>query len=127
VSSPAARWSTGWQTSDGEGDWTHHGVFGGGSSDGGVADERRRRNRGNTVAAARSPARERTQLSNVLHTGLLGTLGKVLDGLVGSGVARRAELADGCPAAAAGTLAPVSRRLGQANKRVQELQGVLVE
>jgi uncharacterized low-complexity protein len=45
-------------------------------------------------------------------------LGKVIDGLVGSGVARRAELADGCPAAAAKTLAPVSRRLMQANKRV---------
>jgi hypothetical protein len=28
---------------------------------------------------------------------------------------------------AAGTLAPVSRRLGQANKQAQELQGVLVE
>jgi hypothetical protein len=66
-------------------------------------------------------------LSNVLPTGLLGALGKVLDGLVGSGVARRAEPADGCPATAAGTLAPVSRQLDQANKRVQELQGVLVE
>jgi hypothetical protein len=127
VRSPAARWSTGWQTSDEKGDWAHHGVIGGGSSAGGVAGERRRRNRGNTAAAARSSAREQVGLSNVLPTGLLGALGKVLDGLVGSGVARRAKLADGCPAAAAGTLAPVSRRLGQANKRVQELQGVLVE
>jgi hypothetical protein len=66
-------------------------------------------------------------LSNVLHAGLLGALGKVLDGLVGSGVVRRVELADGCPAVAVGTLALVSRRLGQANKRVQEPQGVLVE
>jgi hypothetical protein len=127
VSSPAVRWSTGWQTSDGKGDWAHHGVIGSGSSAGGVAGERRRRNRGNTAAAARSPAREQVGLSNVLHTGLLGALGKVLDGLVSSGVARRAKLADGCPAAAAGTLALVSWRLGQANKKVQELQGVLVE
>jgi hypothetical protein len=114
----------GWQTSDGKGDWAHHGVIGGGSSAGGVAGERQR-NRGNTGAAARSPAREQVGLSNVLHTGPLGALGKVLDGLVGSGVAWRVELADGCPAAAAGTLAPVSRRLGQDNKRAQELQGVL--
>jgi hypothetical protein len=54
-------------------------------------------------------------LGNELHTGLLGALGKVLDRLVGSGVARRAKLADGCPAAAAGTLAPVSRQPGQVN------------
>jgi hypothetical protein len=32
-----------------------------------------------------------------------------------SGIARGAELVDGCPAAAAGTLAPVSQRFGQAN------------
>jgi hypothetical protein len=102
-------------------------VVGGGSSAGGIAGERQRRHRGNTAAAARSLAREQVGLSNVLHAGLLGTLGKVLDGLVGSGVARRVELADGCPTAAVGTLAPVSRRLWQANKRVQELQGVLVE
>jgi hypothetical protein len=93
VSSPAARRSTGWHTSDGEGDWAHHGMIGGGSSAGGVAGERRRRHRGNTAAAARSPVREQVELSNVLHTGLLGTIGKVIDGLVGSGVTRRAELA----------------------------------
>jgi hypothetical protein len=51
----------------------------------------------------------------------------VLRRLVGSGIALGAELVDGCPAAAAGTLAPVSRLLEQANKRAQELQGVLVE
>jgi hypothetical protein len=108
-------------------DWAHHGVIGGGGSAGGVAGERRRRHRGNTAVAARSPAREHVGLSNVLHAGLLGALGKVLDGLVGSGVVRRVELTDGCPAVAVGTLALVSRRLGQANKRVQEPQGVLVE
>jgi hypothetical protein len=54
-------------------------------------------------------------LGNVLHTGLLGALRKVLDGLVGSGVARRAGLADGCQAAAAGTLALASRQPGQVN------------
>jgi hypothetical protein len=84
VSSPAARWSTGWQTSDRESDWAHHGVVGGGSSAGGVAGERRR-HRGNTAAAVRSLAREQVGLGNVLHTWLLGTLGKVIDELVGSG------------------------------------------
>jgi hypothetical protein len=38
-----------------------------------------------------------------------------------------AELGDGRPAAAARTLAPVSRRLRQFNKQAQELQGVIVE
>jgi hypothetical protein len=47
--------------------------------------------------------------------------------LVGSGIARRAELVDGCPAAATGETTPASRRLEQANKRAQELQGVLKE
>jgi hypothetical protein len=51
----------------------------------------------------------------------------VLRWLVGSGDEREAEPVDDCPAAAAGALAPVSRRLGQANKRAQELLGVLVE
>jgi hypothetical protein len=117
------RWSTGWQTSDGEGDWAHDGVIGGGTSAGGVAGERWRRHRGNMAAAARSPAREQVGLSNVLHTGLLGALGKVLHGLVGSGVARRAELADGCPAAVAGTLAPVSRWLGQPTSESRSYRG----
>jgi hypothetical protein len=66
-------------------------------------------------------------LGNVLHTGLLGALGKVLDGLVGSEVARRAELADGCPAAAAGTLTLASRRLAPSNKRNEVLLGTLVD
>jgi hypothetical protein len=60
-------------------------------------------------------------LGNELHTGLLGALGKVLDRLVGSGVARRAELADGCPAAAAWTLAPASRQPSQVNPCVCRL------
>jgi hypothetical protein len=47
--------------------------------------------------------------------------------LVGSGDEREAEPVDDCPAVAAGALAPVSRRLGQANKRAQELLGVLVQ
>jgi hypothetical protein len=60
--------------------WAHRGVIGGGRSAGGVAGERRRRHRGDTATAARSPAREQVGLGNVLHTGLLGALGKVLDG-----------------------------------------------
>jgi hypothetical protein len=65
-------------------------------------------------------------LGNVLHTGLLGALKKVQDGLVGSEVARRAELADGCPAAV-GTLTPASRRLSPSNKRKEVLLGTLVD
>jgi hypothetical protein len=63
----------------------------------------------------------------MLHGQLHGGLGDVLRWLVGSGDEREAEPVDDCPAAAAGALAPVSRRLGQANKRAQELLGVLVE
>jgi hypothetical protein len=47
--------------------------------------------------------------------------------LVGSGIARGAELVDGCPSAAAGETTPVSWRLEQTNKHAQELQGVLKE
>jgi hypothetical protein len=47
--------------------------------------------------------------------------------LVGSRIAREAELVDGCPAAAAGETTPASWRLEQANKRAQELQGLLKE
>jgi hypothetical protein len=54
-------------------------VIGGGSTAGGVAGERRqRRRRGNMAAAARSPARERTQMSNVWCTGLQCDPGEVL-------------------------------------------------
>jgi hypothetical protein len=63
----------------------------------------------------------------VWHEKLHWDLGNVLRRLVGSGSARGAELIDGCLAAVAGTLALVSRRLGQANKRAQELLGVLVD
>jgi hypothetical protein len=47
--------------------------------------------------------------------------------LVGSGIARGAELVDACSAAAAGETTPASWRLEQTNKRAQELQGVLKE
>jgi hypothetical protein len=67
------------------------------------------------------------ELVNVWQGQLHWDLGDVLRGLVSSGIARGAELVDGCPVAAAGTLAPVSQRLGQANKRAQELLGLLVE
>jgi hypothetical protein len=93
----------------------------------GVACERRRRAGGGAAVGPRIPVRTGTELANVLHGQLHWDLGNVLRRLVGSGSARGAELVDGCPAAAAGTLAPVSRRLGQANKRAQELLGVLVE
>jgi hypothetical protein len=67
------------------------------------------------------------ELVNVWHRQLHWDLPVVLRWLVGSGIARGAELVDGCPAAAAVTLASVSRWLGQANKRAQELKGVLVK
>jgi hypothetical protein len=47
--------------------------------------------------------------------------------LVGSEIARGAELADGCPAAAAGEITPANWQSGQTNKRAQELLGVLVK
>jgi hypothetical protein len=83
ASSPAARWSTGWQTSDGGCDWAQHGVVGGGSSAGGVAGKRRRRHRSNTAAAARSPARGRAWLSNERRTWLQCDLGEVLQAPIG--------------------------------------------
>jgi hypothetical protein len=58
-----------------------------------------------------------------LHWDLAVVLGR----LVGSGIAREAELGGSRPAATAETLAPVSRRLGKNNKRAQELLGVLVK
>jgi hypothetical protein len=94
---------------------------------GGVAGERRQRTGGGATAGTRTPVRTGAELVNVWHGQLHWDLGNVLRRLVGSGIARGAELVDGCPAAAAGTLALVSQQLGQANKRVQELQGVLVE
>jgi hypothetical protein len=94
---------------------------------GGVAGKWRRRTGGGAAAGTRIPARTGAELVNVWHGQLHWDLGDVLRRLVSSGIARGAELVGGCPVAAAGTLAPVSRRLGQANKRVQELQGVLVE
>jgi hypothetical protein len=93
----------------------------------GVAGERRRRAGGGIAAVTRIPARTGAELVNVLHGQLHGGLGDVLRWLVGSGDEREEEPVDDCPAAAAGALAPVSRRLGQANKRAQELLGVLVQ
>jgi hypothetical protein len=93
---------------------------------GGVAGERRRRTGGGAVAGARIPARTGAERVNVWHEHLHWGLGDALRWLVGSGIVRGAELDDAYPAVAAGTLALVSRRLGQANKRAQELQGVPV-
>jgi hypothetical protein len=75
----------------------------------------------------RIPARTGAELVHVLHGQLHGGLGDVLRWLVYSGDERGAEPVDDCPAAVAGALALVSRRLGQANKRAHELLGVLVE
>jgi hypothetical protein len=113
------------QTSEGECDWAHPRSIGCGGLTGGVTGERRRRTDGGMAAG--TPARTGVELVNVWHGQLHWDLGDVLRRLVGSEIAGGAELIDGCPAAAAGTLAPLSRRLGQANKRVQELLGVLVE
>jgi hypothetical protein len=100
--------------------------MGGGGLTGGVAGEWRRRTGGGAAAGAQIPARTGAELVNVWHKQLRWGLGDALRWLVGSGIVWGAELDDACPAAAAGTLTPVSRRLGQANKRAQELQGVLV-
>jgi hypothetical protein len=101
--------------------------MGGGGLTGGVAGERRRRTGGGAAAGARIPAKTGVEQVNVLHGQLHWGLGDALRWLVGSEVVRGAEPDDGCPAVAAGTLAPVSRQLGQANERAQELQGVPVE
>jgi hypothetical protein len=79
------------------------------------------------AAGTQTPARTGVELVNVWHGQLHWDLGDVLRRLVGSGIARGAELVGGCPAAAARTLAQVSRWLGQAKKRAQELLGVLVK
>jgi hypothetical protein len=107
--------------------WAHSLSIGGGGSTEGVAGERWRRVGGGAVAGTRIPVRTGAELVNVLHGQLHGGLGDVLRWLVGSGDEREAEPVDDCPAAAAGALAPVSQRLRQANKRAQELLGVLVE
>jgi hypothetical protein len=101
--------------------------MGGGGLTGDVAGERRRQTGGGASAGARIPARTGAEQVNVWHGQLHWGLGDVLRWLVGSGIVRGAEPDDGCPVAAAGTLAPVSRRLGQTNKSAQELQGVLKE
>jgi hypothetical protein len=98
--------------------------MGGGGLTGGVAGERRRRTSGGAAAGARIPARTGVERVNGWHEQLHGDLGKGLRRLVGSGIARGAELVDGCPAAAAGETTPASWRLEKANKRAQELQGV---
>jgi hypothetical protein len=99
--------------------------MGGGGLTGGVVGEWRRTG-GGAAVGAQIPARTGAERVNVWHEQLHWGLGDALRWLVGSGIVRGAELDDACPAAATGTLAPVSRRLGQANKQVQELQGVPV-
>jgi hypothetical protein len=89
--------------------------------------ERRRRTSGGAAACAGIPARTGVERVNMWHKQLHGDLGKGLRRLVGSEIARGAELVDGCPAAAAGETTPTIWRLEQANKRAQELQGVLKE
>jgi hypothetical protein len=91
-----------------DGDSAHHGVIGSGSSAGGVAGERRWQHRGNTAAAARSPARGRVRLSNVRRTGLQCDLGEVLRVPIGLESRRRHGLGRDCPAAAAGARTPAS-------------------
>jgi hypothetical protein len=79
------------------------------------------------AAGARNPVRTGAELVNVRRGQLQWDLAVVLRRLVGSGIALEAELGGGRPAATAGTLAPVSRRLRQTNKRAQKLLGVLVK
>jgi hypothetical protein len=94
---------------------------------GGVTGERRRRTGGGAAASTRTPERTGAELVNMWHRQLHWDLAVVLRQLVGSGIARGTELVGGCQAAAAVTLAPLSRRLGEDNKRAQELLGVLVK
>jgi hypothetical protein len=92
----------------GECDWAHPRWIGGGGLTGGVAGERRRRTGGGAAAGTRTPARTGAELVNMWHGQLHWDLGDVLRRLVGSGIARRAQLADGFPAAAAGARIPAS-------------------
>jgi hypothetical protein len=89
-------------------DWSYTCPIGGGGSTGDAVGERRRRNRDSTAAAAGSSAREQAGMGNVLHTGLLGTLGEVLDGPPGLENRRKGEFGEGCPTATAGARAPTS-------------------
>jgi hypothetical protein len=82
--------------------------MGGGGLTRGAAGERRRRTGGGAAAGARIPAKKGTGQANVLHGQLHWGLGNALRWLVGSGDEREAELVDGCPAAAAGEITPVS-------------------
>jgi hypothetical protein len=94
-------------------DWSYPCPIGGGGSTGDAVSEWRRRDRGSTAVAVGSSAREQVGMGNVLHIGLLGTLGEVLDGLLGLENRRKGEFGEGCSAATAGARAPASRRLGQ--------------
>jgi hypothetical protein len=78
-------------------------------SAGEVAGERwRRRSRGNTAAAAQSPAKGKARLGIVQWGKLQRDLGKVLGGLKGAWSERSSELIGSCSTATAGTHAPVS-------------------
>jgi hypothetical protein len=127
ASSPTARRGATGKQARGICNWAHPLPIGSGGLTKGVAAERQRRAGGGAAAGTRIPARTGAELVHVLHGKLHGGLGDVLRSLVYSGDERGAEPIDGCPAAAAGALTPVRRRLGQANKRAQELLGVLVE
>jgi hypothetical protein len=95
------------QTSEGVSNWAHPLPIGGGGLTGCVAGERRRRTGGARPRALDSGEDRGGASQRVAQVASLGPRG--------------------CAEAAAGTLAPVSRWLGQANKRAQELLGVLVE
>jgi hypothetical protein len=66
--------------------------------------------------------REQVGLGNVLHTGLLGVLGEVLDGSPGLENRQRYELGNGCLTAAAETRTPASRQPRQAYTRACKLK-----
>jgi hypothetical protein len=115
ASLPAARWSTGQQTSYGDrrldspvNDWWRK-----------ISQGSRRRAAAGTHTAVKTGA----ELNHVLHGKLPGGLGKTLGRRLGSEDRRRGELGDGGPAAAAGTRAPAIVPLGLINKRLWELLG----
>jgi hypothetical protein len=91
--------------------------MGGGGLARGAAGERRRRTGGGAAASARIPTRTGTGQANVLHGQLHWGLGIALRWSVGLGDERKAELVDGCPAAATGEITPAGWRLGLSNKR----------
>jgi hypothetical protein len=127
ASSPAVRWGTGRQTSDGELrlgspviDWWRW-FDRGGRRQAAAEAQRRSGGRGGAAAGTRTAVRKGAPLNNVLHRELPCGLGKTLGRSPGTEDRRRGELDGGGPTAAAGARAPAIVGLGLINKRLREL------